>query len=144
MTKKFKLIILNVILLSMIMSFMPLTADFGAVNAVKAQDWLETVKQGGLDQVAPAFGVSEEPKDIRMMAADIIKIVLGFLGIIFLVLIIYAGFRWMTAGGNEENVAAAKKLLTNSVIGLIIVIAAYAMANFVIAKLVESVNNQTK
>lgn len=52
---------------------------------------------------------------------------LGFLGILFFVLILYGGFLWMTAGGNEEQVTKARKLVTNSVIGLLIVLLAYAI-----------------
>jgi hypothetical protein len=67
--------------------------------------------------------------------AGIIQIVisafLGLLGIIFLVLIIYSGFNWMTAGGDEEKVTKAKQTLTQAVIGLIIIIAAYSITYFV-------------
>ena len=54
----------------------------------------------------------------------IIKIILGFLGTIFLVLTIYAGVLWMTAGGNEEQITKALGILKTAVIGLIIIIAA--------------------
>ncbi|MFA5359196.1 MAG: pilin [Patescibacteria group bacterium] len=47
------------------------------------------------------------------------------LGVIFLIIILYAGFRWLTAGGNDEQVGAAKKLIMNSVIGLVIIFLAY-------------------
>lgn len=71
--------------------------------------------------------------------ADIIQIVisafLGLLGIIFIVLIIYAGYNWMTAGGEEEKVSKAKDTLTRAVIGLIIIIAAYSITYFVFSNL---------
>jgi len=63
---------------------------------------------------------------------QIIAIVLGFLGIIFLILVIYSGFQWMTAGGNEDTITAAKKRMTNAVIGLGIVLAAWIITFFVI------------
>jgi hypothetical protein len=62
----------------------------------------------------------------------IIKIVLGFLGIIFLALTVYAGALWMTAAGNEEKVTKALDILKTSVIGLIIIIAAYSITYFVV------------
>jgi hypothetical protein len=62
-----------------------------------------------------------------------IQIVLGLLGIIFIVLIIYGGITWTTAGGDETKVEQAQKTIKNSVIGLIIVIAAYAITYFVIS-----------
>ena len=70
--------------------------------------------------------------------ADIIKIVLGFLGIIFLVLILYAGFSWMTSGGNEEKISKAKKIMTAAVVGAAIVLAAYAITFFVVDALLEA------
>lgn len=60
---------------------------------------------------------------------------LGLLGIIFLVLIIYSGFNWMTARGDEEKVTLAKETLTRAVIGLIIIIAAYSITYFVFTNL---------
>ena len=53
-------------------------------------------------------------------------------GVIFLVLLIYAGFRWMTAGGNEEAIKDAKQMLLNAVIGLVIVLAGYAITTYVL------------
>jgi len=63
----------------------------------------------------------------------IIKIVLGFLGIIFLALTVYAGVLWMTAAGNEEKVTKALSILKAAVIGLIIIVAAYSITYFVVA-----------
>jgi len=65
----------------------------------------------------------------------IVNVILGLLGVILLFIVLYAGFLWMTAGGNEETVGKAKKWMLNGVIGLIIVLLAYAIANFVIVKL---------
>lgn len=65
----------------------------------------------------------------------IIKIFLSFLGVIFLLLMIYGGYTWMTARGNEQEVEKAKSLIKNALIGLIIVLAAYAITAFVGGKL---------
>ena len=64
------------------------------------------------------------------IAVKYIKIVLSFVGMIFLVLTIYAGIMWMTAGGNDEQVEKAKKTLTRSVIGLIIITSSYSISLF--------------
>ncbi len=64
-----------------------------------------------------------------------INIVLGVLGVIFLVLTIYAGFLWMTAAGNEEQVKKAKHIVVQAVIGLVITLSAYAISDFVINQL---------
>lgn len=68
---------------------------------------------------------------IGSIAATLISIVLGFLALIFLVLTIMAGFKWMTAGGNDEEVKKAQTSLKNAVIGLVIVLAAYAITYFI-------------
>jgi len=60
----------------------------------------------------------------------IIKIILSLTGTIFLVLTVYAGILWMTAGGVEENVTKAKSLLMQAVIGLAIVLSAYSITIF--------------
>ena len=69
--------------------------------------------------------------EIGQMAARGIKVVLGFLAVIFLGLTLMAGFKWMTAGGNEEDIQKAQKTLKAAIIGLIIVLAAYTITYFV-------------
>ena len=76
-------------------------------------------------------------KDVRVMVTDIINVLLGFLGVIAVVIILLGGFKWMTAGGNEDKVAEAKKLIGAGVIGLIVILAAYAIATFVVGQLAE-------
>ncbi len=63
-----------------------------------------------------------------------INTALAFVGLIFMVLMIYAGYLWMTARGEEEPVKKAKKIITASIIGLILVISAYAITNLVVAR----------
>ena len=63
--------------------------------------------------------------------ARLISIVLGFLGIIIVLIILYAGFTWMTAGGDPEKVTKAKAWMINGIIGLVIVAAAWAISSFV-------------
>ena len=72
------------------------------------------------------------PTDPRLIAASIIRTALTFLGMIFLVLTIYAGFMWMTAGGEEEKVKKATDTLKAAVIGLAIVLSAYSITYFAV------------
>lgn len=74
-------------------------------------------------------------QDIRIIIARIIRIIIGFLGIIAVGLIMYAGWLWMTSEGEAEKVEKAKKTLTNAVIGLIIIMASFAIASFILNKL---------
>ena len=81
--------------------------------------------------------------DPREMVASVIKILLGFLGIIAVVLILYAGFLWMTAGGDSKNVDSAKNILKAAVIGLIIILMSYAIANMVLTQISTATNLST-
>lgn len=82
-------------------------------------------------------GIAGE-RDPRIMVANIIKMALGVLGTIFFVLIVYAGFLWMTAAGEEEKTGKAKKIISSGVIGLLIILSAYAITSFVINRLVDT------
>lgn len=63
----------------------------------------------------------------------IVNVLLGFLGVIMVLFIIYGGFIWMTAGGDSGKVDKAKSFIRNAVIGVIIVLAAYAIASFTLS-----------
>ncbi len=67
---------------------------------------------------------------------QLIRVALGFLGVVAVVIILLGGFKWMTAGGNDEKVGEAKKLIIAGIIGLAIILSAYAIASFVISSIV--------
>tara|TARA_Y100000310_G_scaffold344313_1_gene456354 strand:+ start:729 stop:1106 length:378 start_codon:yes stop_codon:yes gene_type:complete len=77
-------------------------------------------------------------KDIREGVMSIVNVLLGFLGILAIIIILWGGFRWLTSGGNEEKVGEAKKIITAGIIGLVIIFTAYAIATFVIQQLLEA------
>lgn len=89
------------------------------------------------EDVKSALGVQEvntygDPGGyISARAGLIIGSILSFIGVIFMILVIYGGFLWMTARGNEQQVEKAKTLIIQSVIGLIIVLSAYAITSLV-------------
>ncbi|MBL7021879.1 IPT/TIG domain-containing protein [Patescibacteria group bacterium] len=76
--------------------------------------------------------------DLKGIITNIINIALGFLGLIAVVFILYAGFMWMTAGGNADRVDRAKKILIRAIIGLIIILSAFAIATFVINSITDA------
>ncbi len=76
--------------------------------------------------------------DPRIMIAGIVRIFLGFLGVIALGLMIYAGFLWMTSQGNSETIDKAKKIIVSALIGLVIVFSAFAIASFIISQLLNA------
>jgi len=69
------------------------------------------------------------------VASTIINTLLSLVGVIALIVIIYAGFTWLTSAGNEEKVTKAKKLLASAVIGVAIILGAYAITSFVVKTL---------
>lgn len=76
--------------------------------------------------------------DLVTIIGTVIKVFLGVLGIIFLILVLYSGFLWMTAGGDDKQVERAKKILINGVVGLVIMMFSYAITSFVINALLDA------
>lgn len=76
--------------------------------------------------------------DLPTTIAAIIRVALGFLGIVAVVIILIGGFKWMTAGGNDDKVKSAKKVMISGIIGLVIVLSAFAIAQFVISSIVAA------
>jgi hypothetical protein len=102
-----------------------------ASNIAHAQGsaWFEAGQQ--LQQTAGKNGASlGDPVDPRVTIIFIIRVLLGFTAIVLVILNIYAGFTWMTAGGNEEAVTKAKTTIRNSTIGLVIVLSSYSITLF--------------
>ena len=92
----------------------------------------EKMSQSSMDTAYTGAGLSGGA--LEQIVPNIISGFLGLLGLVCVILIIYAGYLWMTAGGNEEQVTKAKKIITNAVIGLIIVMLAYSISYFVISR----------
>ncbi len=90
----------------------------------------------GKESLKGAFSVDEVNKQdsgtyLSARIGLIIGAILSFIAVIFMILVIYAGILWMTARGNEQQVEKAKILLFQSIIGLIIILSAYIITNFV-------------
>ena len=81
--------------------------------------------------------------DPRLLVGRIINVALSLLGILSVVIIVYAGFKWMTSGGNEENAKSAQKILMAAVIGLVIILSAYAISNFILKELYKATTGES-
>lgn len=88
-----------------------------------------------IGQIADKAGVNKS-QELPVIIGNIVNVALGFLGTIFLVLMLYAGFLWMTAQGDEGKVKKAREMITQAIIGIIIIAAAFAISNFVLKSLV--------
>ncbi len=78
-------------------------------------------------------------RSLQETIASIIRVVLSLLGIVALVIVLMGGFKWMTAGGSDEKVKEAKKTIFQGIIGLAIVLSAFAISKFVIESLTTAV-----
>lgn len=108
---------------------------FASFFALPAQAQVEE-DYGLNDTAAKIDAFKDQPQTynenfLNTRIGSIIETVLSFIGVIFLLLMLYAGITWMTSFGNDEKVKKAKELITNAIIGLIIVLAAYAITSFI-------------
>ena len=109
-----------------------LLAGAGSVGASLAQAQITS----GLQDVGSTIKLSAT--DPRIIAARIINYALGFLGIILVLIVLYAGYLYMTSGGEAEKTNRAKAMIRNAVIGLIIILSAWAIVRFVIDRLLSA------
>ena len=93
----------------------------------------------GLNEINNTIQLGKE--DPRAIVARIINTAMMFLGVIAVVIVLIGGFKWMTAGGNEDKVSEAKKLMGSGVVGLVIVLASWGIAQFIVKQLQTATNN---
>ena len=112
------------ILLTFIVSLTILAVSAGAVLAVDLAGPLTGVGQGaGFGSTAP---------NLAQIIGLIVKSLLSLLGIVFIGYIVYAGSLWITARGSEDQLSKAKAIIRGSIIGIIIILSAYAITDFVV------------
>ncbi|PJA47194.1 hypothetical protein CO172_02770 [Candidatus Uhrbacteria bacterium CG_4_9_14_3_um_filter_36_7] len=91
----------------------------------------------GVDQAANKAGFSTTSKDIYTVTGELISVLLGALGIAFVLLLVYAGILYLVAQGDENTTKKAMKIIKTAVMGMVLIAGAYAVANFVISALVS-------
>lgn len=105
-----------------------LGVNFGVIGTVFAQPAMfediarQTTEAAGSEGAGYGY-----PTDPRTIVSLIIRALLGLVGTVLFVYIIYAGYLWMTAAGNSEQVEKAQAIIKNGVIGLIVVLSAYTI-----------------
>jgi len=97
----------------------------------------------GLLNVAQRANIPTGVPSPAAIAASIINIFLSVVGIIAVLMIIYAGFLWLTSQGNEEKITKAKTLIQNAVIGLFIILASYSITSFIVKNLKQATTTST-
>lgn len=121
---------------ALVASLMLATGAFLLPAVALAQNNPFNAAQNLANDVANNAGITSN-RTLPQIIGQIINIILGFLGIVLLLIILYSGFLWMTAGGDSKKVAEAQARIGNAVVGLIIIVAAFAISNFVLGSLVN-------
>jgi hypothetical protein len=117
--------------IAMVLPFVRLPFAHAASGPLDAEDLLDS-------EFGDSTGLGQG--ELQNTIGSLIRVGLGFLGVVAVVIILFGGFKWMTAGGNDKNVAEAKSLIIAGIIGLAIILSAYAIASFVISSIVGATN----
>lgn len=84
------------------------------------------------------FGQSGKQIGLGGLVGNYVTVFLGFVGTIAFVVFLYGGFLWMTARGNDDQVAQAKQYLFNGTIGVVVIVLAYSAAYFITSQLYQA------
>lgn len=129
---KVKRFLIPLVILVFLLGFFVLSnAVLAQDGGKKALDGLDTTAKGGY-----GVEVNKLATNIPDIVGMIVGAVLEFVGLLFFILIIWAGFIWMTAGGSEEKVKESVDLIIRASFGLLIISAAYLIAQFVGANII--------
>lgn len=104
---------------------------YNVVDSANLSDALGKVN----NNIAPKTGI--EQRDVSVVIASVIKALIFASGIIFFALIIYSGIYWMISRGEEGKIEKSQKTLTEAVIGLVLIISAYAITNLIQTRIIE-------
>ena len=121
MTKPYKLIL----------SFLLLTTVLAVVITPQVQAKANTILDG-ITKTVGGTDLQTNKTNLPTFIGSLVQIFLGFLGIIAVILIIYAGYMWLTAGGDSAKVQKAKDYIKNTIIGIVIILISYIITSFVI------------
>jgi hypothetical protein len=94
----------------------------------------------GLGEAGSKAGFGAQPVPFTTFLANIINAVLGLAGVFFIVILVYAGIKYLTSSGDEEKVKDAKGMISSAVIGIVIVASAFALTAFVINQVAGALN----
>lgn len=95
----------------------------------------------GLSGVQTGLEGSLGEADLPTMVGSLIRVALSLLGVVAIVIVLIGGFKWMTAGGNDDQVAEARKWIFSGIIGLAIILSAWAITQFVFTKLNDALDS---
>lgn len=97
--------------------------------SVRAQTFTERLREGAGSAAKTAQ--LDGKSDLVTIIGNIINVAIGFVGIVLFCYFLYAGFLYLTAQDNKDNITKAKSIMKNSIIGLVIILLSYAIVNFI-------------
>ena len=124
-----KIISFFILLLALLAVANPAFAQSDALQGLDA-----TIKGTGLDKAGSGQA------GVAKIIAIVINVLLTSVGVILLLLLIYAGIMWMTAQGDDKKIKDARDTIKNAILGLIVVLAAYAITAFVMSRIVSPIS----
>ncbi len=124
---------------SSVLTFLKRGAMVAAVGLFLGVPLLVFAADTNLSTVGSESGLGTD--SLMTIIGRVISVFLSVLGVIFLILFVYAGAIWMTAGGDGKKVDKAKGILINAVVGLLITMSAYAISVFVINLLSDATSD---
>lgn len=116
--------------------FLLTASETFAADPPSAAGTAASVIKKGLTETNAVAGLDQTP--LPALIGKLIQALLGVVGIVFLVYTVYGGILYMTAGGDDTKVLKAKKMIMTSVIGVIIIVAAYSLTSFVITTITNA------
>jgi hypothetical protein len=131
--KKYMIISKKRFLIMSLALILTLSWFFVTFQSVNAQ-------QVGLSEVGEVYGSTDASTstDIRTIAVRIINVTMQLLSVIIIVLMLYSGYQWMMAAGNEKQVTEAQARLKNAVIGLVLVLVSWGVSTFIFTYLIKA------
>lgn len=138
MEKKFLSTLTCCLFILALAMFLPLTAKAALEGGSGLMTGLKTTSKGA------ALSDGGAPMPVSSLIGQIIGIVLSFLGVIFFILIAYGGFLWMTSQGNDEQIGKAKRIMVTAIVGLTLVLSAYAITEFVVGESIFTIIDYAK
>ncbi len=115
-----------------------LVLGFVLAPSVLAQTTTDKTTDFGVGKVATGLDGTLGNQSLIETITSVINVALSLLGIVAVVIVLIGGFKWMTAGGNDDKVTEGRNYITSGVIGIAIILSAWAITRFVIGNLSQA------
>jgi len=123
--------------------FIAFLAILSFVSTSSAYNFGGTNDTSGINKLATGAGYNLTSTSPEAYIGKIMLLVFSFIGIVFMILTVYAGIQWMTAQGNTSQVSKAKDTLIKAIVGLVIIMAAYGITYLVVNTFQSPISTNT-